>query len=166
MQILAQWMSIYFVIWCLPAVRVILLDWSVFLQRAYIYLGLDQRSRITEWQRIRITEVRPYIIWELVKLLLSLNCVGAEISGAGRRRSWMSHWRWGEAKTHWNPAGTNEDNLKLVSVCHCLPLNDTSDLQKLLMLFATELFMYWAPQLGEWFRKRYHGRWRSRGSGC
>lgn len=39
--------------------------------------------------------------------------------------------------------------MKPVSACHCLPLSDTDDLRKLLMLFATELFTYRAPQLGE-----------------
>lgn len=37
--------------------------------------------------------------------------------------------------------------MKPVSVTACT-LNDTDGLQKLLMLFATELFLYWAPQLG------------------
>lgn len=44
-----------------------------------------------------------------------------------------------QARTHWNPIRTNEDRSKPVSVT-AFALSDTDGLQKLLMLFATELF--------------------------
>lgn len=88
-------------------------------------------------------------------MLLPLSCVGPEVSGAGRKRSRMSRGKQKHIEI--------QLEFKPVSVCHCLPLNDTDDLQKLLILFATELFMYWAPKLGEGSRRDTVERGRAEG---
>lgn len=96
-------------------------------------------------------------------MLLPLNCGGPKKSVELAERSRMSTW--GKQKTHGNPAGTIDDNLKPVCMCYCLPLSDADGLQKLLMLCHRTVHVL-SPTTWRRFRKRYHGRWRSRGPGC